>query len=81
MSSQISIRLAEATVRYLDSTVSSGAAPSRAAIIEQALERDRLRRTAEADAAILAALAESTPDDDMNDLAAHAARTPMDDLA
>ncbi|WP_280434365.1 antitoxin [Nocardia carnea] len=77
MSTQISVRLTDATVRYLDRTVSSGAAPSRAAIIEQALERDRLRRTAERDAAILAG---ALVDDDMDALATYAASTPMDDL-
>ncbi|WP_278260949.1 antitoxin [Nocardia sp. AG03] len=78
MSTQISVRLSDETVKYLDRTVSSGAAPSRAVIIERALERDRLRRLAEADAAILAAAA---PDTDMDELAAYAAGTPMDDLA
>ncbi|MFD3705896.1 antitoxin [Nocardia sp. NPDC058658] len=78
MSTQISVRLSDETVNYLDSTVSSGAAPSRAVIIERALERDRLRRQAEADAAILATAA---PDADMDELATYAVVTPMDDLA
>ncbi|MFR9750798.1 antitoxin [Nocardia sp. 004] len=78
MSTQISVRLTDSTVSYLDRIISDGAAPSRAAVIEQALERDRLRRAAERDAEILAA----TPvDDDMNALATYNADTPMDDLA
>ncbi|MFD4358052.1 ribbon-helix-helix domain-containing protein [Nocardia sp. NPDC058518] len=80
MSSQITVRLPEQTVDWLDSVIAKGGASSRAVIIEQALVRERLRRSAEADAAILAA-AQGAPGDDMDDLAAYAARTPMDDLA
>ena len=78
MSIQISVRLADSTVSYLDRTVSTGAAPSRAAVIEQALERDRLRRAAERDAEILAT---TSADDDMDALATYSARTSMDDIA
>ncbi len=78
MSTQISVRLADATVTYLDRVVSVGHAVSRAAVIEQALERDRLRRAAERDAEILAGL---HTDADMDSLAAYTANVPMDDLA
>ncbi|MFC4377117.1 ribbon-helix-helix protein, CopG family [Nocardia halotolerans] len=80
MSSQITVRLPEQTVDWLDSVIAKGDASSRAVIIEQALVRERLRRAAEADAAILAAV-QGAADDDMDDLAAYAARTSMDDLA
>ncbi|WP_280264991.1 antitoxin [Nocardia wallacei] len=77
MSTQITIRLPDEMVTYLDNAVSSGQAPSRAAIVTQALERDRLRRAAERDAEILAA---AGTDPDMDALARFAADTPLDDL-
>lgn len=77
MSTQITVRLSDEMVIYLDRTVSSGQAPSRAAIVAQALERDRLRRAAERDAEILAA---AGADSDMDALARFAADTPLDDL-
>lgn len=77
MSTQITVRLSDEMVMYLDRTVSSGQAPSRAAIVAQALERDRLRRAAERDAEILAA---AGADPDMDALARFAADTPLDDL-
>ncbi|MBY8855569.1 antitoxin [Nocardia sp. CA2R105] len=77
MSTQITVRLSDEMVMYLDRTVSSGQAPSRAAIVAQALERDRLRRAAERDAEILAA---AGVDPDMDALARFAADTPLDDL-
>ncbi|WP_181696627.1 antitoxin [Nocardia sp. GTS18] len=78
MRRQITVRLDDATVSYLDRTVSAGLAPSRAAVIEQALERDRLRRAAERDAEILAGL-RAEADKDMNALATYAAGVGMDD--
>jgi hypothetical protein len=57
---------------------SDNRAPSRAAVIRQALQRERRREVATRDAAILAAAA---ADDELDALAEHAARTPLDDLA
>ncbi|WP_067674685.1 antitoxin [Nocardia miyunensis] len=77
MSTQITVRLSDEMVTYLDRTVASGQASSRAAIVAQALERDRLRRAAERDAEILA---RAGGDPDMDGLARFAADTPLDDL-
>ena len=76
MSTQIAVRLPEELVEFIDRLVSEGRAPSRAAVVSQALQRERRREVAARDAAILAAAAE----DDLDALAEHAARTPLDDL-
>lgn len=75
MSTQIAVRLPERQVEFMDQLVASGKARSRASIVERALEREIRRAIAERDIAIL----QSTPDDDdMQALAAWAARQPMD---
>ena len=74
MSTQIAVRLPEELVAFIDQLVSEGRAPSRAAVVSQALQRERRRELAARDAAILAAAAE---DDDLGALAEHAARTPL----
>jgi len=79
MSTQITVRLPDETVSYLDRVVSAGRARSRAAVIAEALERDRLRRAAERDADILRA-SRAEPDPDMDALARFAAAVPMDDI-
>ena len=53
MSIQIAVRLPDEMVAFLDQAVADGQAPSRAAVISSALEREMRRRLAEADAAIL----------------------------
>ena len=78
MSTQIAVRLPEELVEFIDRLVADGRAPSRAAVVSQALKRERRRELAARDAAILAAVAEN--DDDLDALAEHAARTPLDDL-
>ncbi|WP_067653364.1 ribbon-helix-helix protein, CopG family [Nocardia harenae] len=78
MSIQISVRLEDSLVGWLDRAVALGEGSSRAAIIEQALERDRMRRAAERDAAILM---KTAPDRDMEELAHHDVSMPMSDLA
>ncbi len=77
VSTQIAVRLPEELVEFIDRLVADGRAPSRAAVVSQALQRERRRELAARDAAILAAVAEN---DDLDALAAHAARTPLDDL-
>ena len=62
---------------FIDELVKSGAATSRAAVVARALERERRRRIAERDAAILA---RGGTDADLDSLAHHAAATAMDDL-
>ena len=77
MSTQIAVRLPEELVAFIDRLVSDGRAPSRDAVVSQALQRERRRELAARDAAILAGAAE---DDDLDSLAEHSARTPLDDL-
>ena len=77
MSTQIAVRLPEELVEFIDRLVADGRASSRAAVVSQALQRERRREVAARDAAILAAGGE---DDDLDALAQHVARTPLDDL-
>ncbi len=77
MTTQIAVRLADELVAFVDEEVRHGEASSRAAVVSRALERERRRRIAEQDAAILAA---GAPDPDLDALAAHAARTALDGL-
>ncbi|MGL5819168.1 MAG: ribbon-helix-helix domain-containing protein [Phycicoccus sp.] len=54
MSVQVSVRLADSLVAEVDALVRSGAARSRAEVVESALERELRRRLYERDATILA---------------------------
>lgn len=65
-------------VAFIDERVARGQAGSRAAVVTAAIERERRREVAERDAAILE---RSRGDDDLDSLAAFAARTPLDDIA
>lgn len=56
---------------FLDGEVAAGAAPSRAAVVARALDRERRRRAAERDAAIYAALGD---DPDLAAFTGHAAQ-------
>jgi Arc/MetJ-type ribon-helix-helix transcriptional regulator len=73
MSKQIAVRLPDDLVEFVDSTVSSGGARSRASVVARALERERRRAIAEADAKILA---RTGPDPELAGLAEHAASLP-----
>ena len=53
MSTQIAVRLPDEMVDFLDQAVADGRAPSRAAIVASALEREMRRMIAEADAVTL----------------------------
>ena len=53
MSTQIAVRLPDEVVAFLDRTVATGKASSRAAMVASALEREMRRQLAENDAAIL----------------------------
>ncbi len=75
MTMQIAVRLPDEMVEFLDRLVAEGQAPSRAAVVEQALAREIRRRIAARDADILAA---AGPDRDLDGLADYAAGTPMD---
>lgn len=74
MSKQIAVRLPEDLVAFVDEVVGQGDASSRAAVVTGALERERRRRIAARDAAILAA---AEHDQDLQALAAHVARDPL----
>ena len=78
MSKQIAVRLPDDVVAFIDALVHSGDAPSRAAVVSSALDRERRRRVAANDAAILA---KAGTDRDMDRLAEYAANVPLDDLA
>lgn len=65
MSIQIAVRLPDDMVAFLDKSVSTGAAPSRAALVARAVEREMRRQAAEQDAALLR---EQGPGDELDDL-------------
>ncbi|MGO1630370.1 MULTISPECIES: YlcI/YnfO family protein [unclassified Microbacterium] len=72
MSIQIAVRLPDETVAFLDRAVADGSAPSRAALVASALEREMRRRMAERDADLLR---EAPDGDDLDDLVNWTART------
>ena len=74
MTIQIAVRLPDDIVAFVDEKVSSGAAPSRAAVVARALEHERRRDAAERDAVIYA----TTGAGDLDELATWAANRPMD---
>lgn len=53
VSTQIAVRLPDQMVEFLDRRVADGQAPSRAAVVASALEREMRRQAAERDAEIL----------------------------
>lgn len=75
MTIQITVRLPDDLVDFVDSEVASGVVTSRADAVARALVRERRYRTALADVAILRAGVE---DDDLEGLAAHTAAHPID---
>lgn len=62
---QIAVRLPDEMVRFLDETVAQGRAPSRAAVVSSAIEREMRRILAERDAEILR---HAQTDDDLDGL-------------
>jgi Arc/MetJ-type ribon-helix-helix transcriptional regulator len=77
MTTQIAVRLPDDLVSFVDDLVREGDAASRAVVVSRALERERRRRVAERDAAILSA---AGADADLDALAQFAATTRMGDL-
>lgn len=75
MSTQIAVRLPDELVKFIDATVASGSASSRAAVVASAVERELRRHIAARDAQILAGL---TSDSDLDGLAKYAATLPVD---
>jgi Arc/MetJ-type ribon-helix-helix transcriptional regulator len=77
MTTQLSIRLPDDLVSFLDDEVRSGA-DSRAAVIVAALRHEQRRRAEVRDIAILKEAAGSA--DDLDGLARHAAQVDLSDL-
>ena len=65
MSTQIAVRLPDEMVAFLDRTVATGKAPSRASVVVVAVEREMRRQAAEQDAQVLR---EHGSADDLDDL-------------
>lgn len=65
MSTQIAVRLPDEMVAFLDRSVATGKAASRAALVAAAVEREMRRQAAEHDAEVLG---EHGPGDDLDDL-------------
>jgi antitoxin MazE3 len=78
MSKQIAVRLPDDIVEFVDDLVADGHATSRASVVSHALDRERRRRLAAKDAAILAG---AEQDRELDDLARYAAGVELDDLA
>ena len=77
MSTQIAIRLPDDMVAFLDKSVAAGDAPSRAALVARAVEREMRRQVAEQDAVILR---ERGTADDLDELVNWSvAHTPVED--
>ncbi len=73
MTVQIAIRLPDDMVAFLDKVVAAGNAPSRAALVARAVEREMRRQAAEQDAAILRKLGTT---DDLDELVAWSVTHP-----
>ncbi len=80
MSQQVTVRLPEELVAFIDAQVHDGRASSRAAVVAAAVERERRRQLAERDAAILAAARAHGDVDGFDDLARFAAGTACAEL-
>ena len=78
MNQQVTVRLPEELVAFMDRQVHEGRAASRAAVVAAAIERERRREIGERDAAILAAA--GSGDDGLDELARFTAGTVLDDL-
>ena len=74
MSKQVTVRLPDTLVEFIDKRVAHGDAASRAAVIAQAVRREQRRALAARDAEILAELG----DDEFADLARYSADTKLD---
>lgn len=78
MNQQVTVRLPEELVAFMDRQMHEGRATSRAAVVAAAIERERRREIGERDAAILAAA--GSDDDGLDELARFTAGTVLDDL-
>jgi Arc/MetJ-type ribon-helix-helix transcriptional regulator len=76
MSVQLTVRIPDELAGFVDQDVADGRAASRADAIAKALARERRRRAAEHDVALL--IAHRGKLDDLDELAEHAANTPLE---
>lgn len=77
MTTQITIRLDDEAVAFIDRLVSEGREKSRASVVSRALRRARQEEQAARDVEILLSIAGTDPDD-LDALAAWSAATPVD---
>jgi Arc/MetJ-type ribon-helix-helix transcriptional regulator len=77
MSKQITVRLPDELVDFMDELVASDRATSRASVVARAMERERRRELAARDLAILS---EHGGYDDLDGLASAASGTVLSDL-
>jgi Arc/MetJ-type ribon-helix-helix transcriptional regulator len=77
MSKQITVRLPDELVDFMDQLVEDNKASSRASVVARAMERERRRELASRDAAILAEYGEQS---DLDALASYAGGTALSDL-
>jgi Arc/MetJ-type ribon-helix-helix transcriptional regulator len=75
MSRQVTLRLPDDLVAFMDAQIEHGDAPSRAAVVTRAVQREQRRALALRDAEILTAQENA---DDLDQLAADSAGTPLD---
>jgi Arc/MetJ-type ribon-helix-helix transcriptional regulator len=75
MSKQIAVRLPDDIVDFVDEVVVAGGARSRAAVVTQALQRERRRVMAASDAEIIA---RTGPDPELAGLAEHITGLPSE---
>lgn len=78
MTTQITVRLPDDQVDFLDAEVDGGRAASRASAIAQALRREQRRRRAEQDLIVLASAAEDSDLAGLHDWVARQAYPPLD---
>jgi Arc/MetJ-type ribon-helix-helix transcriptional regulator len=77
MSKQITVRLPDELVEFMDRLVDDNKAPSRASVVARAMERERRRELAARDLALLAEYGEPS---DLDGLAESASGTVLTDL-
>ncbi|WP_433168228.1 ribbon-helix-helix domain-containing protein [Kribbella sp. CA-247076] len=80
MSKQITVRLPDELVEFMDQLVAADKASSRATVVARAMERERRRELAARDLAILAEHGDSDVPDDLDGLAVAASGTVLTDL-
>jgi len=75
MTKQIAVRLPEDLVKFIDTLVTEGEVPSRAAVVARALAHEQRRMRIAKDVEILSG---SRVADDFDELAEYSARQPID---